>query len=411
MVANSSKPFSFAFVISVIVMMLMYMVPQIKVIVPYDRLALVSFIFVALFVLRTDSNHIIRVLLCALPYSFLMFIVARQGDFKYGFVHPLMTLWLLVFPAILATEVVGRNNQKEMMVIVVSSLIVLVVSLFLGISVFGENQDALRALAARQDEDYVQDLTQRGVGGFGATYSTGGLLVACLLSLRFSLKKVTKILLVVLSLFLVYYILNAQFATLIIITFLSAAYYFYSTAKSSRQKFLIFAIGCLFVIAMPSFMQLIVNFFGDTTVGDKFSQMDIALFEGGGGFSNVSGQRSKFQLDALRLFLQSPIWGNSMSTGNNAVIEYSSHSTLLSVMACTGLIGLSSYYFTFSSSVRILLKKAYINQDFYNPIIFYLILFSVFNPITGSLEAMWCYFVIIPLLYKLFIAGNGMQQS
>lgn len=411
MIANSSKPFSFAFVVGVILMMLLYIVPQIKVFISYDRLAIVSFVFIALFVRWTDCNHIIRVFLCALPYCLLMFIVARQGDFKYGFVHPLMTLWLLVFPIFLTTVVVDRNNRKEMMIIFVSSLVVLLVSLILGISEFSDNQDALRALASGLDEDYAHYLTQKGVGGFGATYSTGGLLVACILTLKFSLKKTTKIILVVLSLFLGYYILNAQFATLIIITFFSAVYFFYSTANSSRQRFAIFVIGCLFVIIMPSFMQLIVDFLGDTTVGNKFNQMDIALFEGGGGISNVSGQRSKFQLDVLRLFLHSPIWGNSLSTGNNAVIEYSSHSTILSVMACTGLIGLFSFYFTFRSCIKYMMKKGCINQTFYNPVIFYLVLFSVFNPITGSLEAMWCFFVIIPLMFIFYIPGNGVQQS
>ena len=50
-------------------------------------------------------------------------------------------------------------------------------------------------------------------------------------------------------------------------------------------------------------LQFVADLYEETTIGDKLIRFNESMF-GGGDVTEASGQRSKFQIDAFKLFLR-----------------------------------------------------------------------------------------------------------
>lgn len=159
---------------------------------------------------------------------------------------------------------------------------------------------------------------------------------------------------------------------------------------------------------MPVIVQIVIALYEDSTIAARLSRMSDSLW-GNGDASDISGQRSIYQLNAYNLFLESPIWGNNITKQPNAFTYLACHSTLLAVACSTGIIGIWSYlktfYTAFKNEINLIIDPN-LHTSYY-PVAIYYLLFAFLNPIDTVTEAAWLIFVIIPSLFRLYIPKSN----
>ena len=199
-------------------------------------------------------------------------------------------------------------------------------------------------------------------------------------------------------LFFLYFILNAQFTTLIFLTAFCTllSIYFSNYGQHNKVKIICFVIAVSFFI--PIILHIVSSLYEGTTIGEKLIRFNNSIF-GDGNISEASGERSKSQIATFMLFLESPIWGSDIVYNKyNSLIYGAAHSTMLSVACATGIIGLLSYYKTYWTIIKSIFKSYSDIGKQYIAMVVYFFLFSFFNP-SESTEACWIIFMIVPLLY------------
>lgn len=408
-VVQKNNKISWPFVVCTILLAAFYFFPQMRILITYDQLAYLSTLYYVCFIMKTEPlNKLVNIMKYTLPYCILIYI-AKGFSFKYGFMLNFMTLWNLLIPSIICIGILSRNRTKELQIITWSTIAMIVATCIVTLGEMSLTANVMRELTAgTTDETYAMKLRKNGVGGFGVAYSMGAFAVGLFILLK-QIPRENKIWWVILSLtlFIVYFITQAQFTTLLILTIVGIVSYYFLNAKTTNKKMVI--IGCTgaIIVAMPFIFQTLINLYSDTTVGARLDRMYESLW-GNGELTEVSGSRSVQQLEAFYLFLQSPFWGNNITGIKNASIHLACHSTLLAVAAATGIIGVWSYIKSFKTAfdrqIDVIIDPSL--KSCYYPIVLYYLLFAIFNPIDGFPEAPWVIFVVIPSLYKLYGLRN-----
>lgn len=395
---------SIFYIFSVSVLSAIYILPAVRIGFDYTTLAVVLFIFYAVFIFRLEGFIPIKtIVLNLLPYMLISFFVAKSGNFKLGFLHPLLITWCMLFPGILCKDIISRGNRKEMVVIAVITMSMLLYIMYNTIGAFAYSSNIMRSLTAvsTMDDELRISYALANIGGFGIAYGSGAVVVLLITLVVNKLQRKGLGLITYLLLgFFLYFVLNAQFTTLLFLTtFCSILSLYYSKyGQQNKQQLIILGIVLLFLT--PMLLQFVAGLYEGTTIGDKLIRFNESMF-GGGDVTEVSGQRSKFQIDAFKLFLRSPIWGSDVTKNvTNATIYGASHSTMLGVACATGLIGLISYYRTYWVILKPIFKDYASNGKQYVALVLYFFSFSFFNPSETS-EACWIIFLIVPLLFNL----------
>ena len=403
---SSDKQFSIVYVAYTLLIAAFYIFPMFSILIRLDQLALLTALYYVCFIARyVNLNQIINLVKYAIPFCVLMFF-AKGLDFKYGFLHNFMGLWNLIIPSILCIGLVLRNRPRELFFITWSTIGMLIITSFITLNAMGESINVMRELTAgTTDENYAMELREKGVGGFGIAYAMGAFVVG-LFTLYRQMRywSIWKLGILALLIFSFYFVTQAQFTTLLIITIVGAATSFYLDAKTITRKVKIIIFFVLIIFCLPMIVRFLIDLYQNTVIGVRLSRMYDSLW-GGGNAADLSGLRSMYQLNAFKLFLESPIWGNNIIRQPNAFIHLACHSTLLAVACSTGIIGVWSYLKTFHVAFRNeirLIIDSHLRISYY-PVVVYYFLFAFFNPIDTITEASWIIFVIIPSLFKLYI--------
>jgi len=396
---------SYLYIFFVSILSLIYIMPSVRLFFDYTELAIISFIFYAIFIFKGEGFiPIMKIVINLLPYMLVSFLIAKSGNFKLGFLHPLLVTWCMLFPGLLCKDIIIRNNKREIVLIFIVTMSMLLFVMYNTILAFADSADIMRELTAvsTMDDEVRISYANANIGGFGIAYGSGAVVVLLTTFVFNNIKNsVLKVVTYSLLVFFGYFVLNAQFATLLFLTIFCVFLSLYFSPYGQRNKVpLIFF--CLFIsFLIPMLFQFLANLYSDTTIGDKLIKFNESMF-GGGDITRVSGQRSKFQIDSFKLFLTSPIWGVNITDNlMNAAIYGASHSTMLGVACSTGIIGLLSYYKTYWVVMKPIFKVYDGNDKLYIALVSYFFCFSIFNP-SESTEACWIIFLIVPLLYNLF---------
>lgn len=406
---NTNKSISIVYVACTILVGAFYCFPQLRILIRFDQLAYLTVLYYLCFVAKYVSfNQVVNLMKYAIPFCLLMF-VAKGLNFKYGFLYNLLELWNLIIPSIICIGLFLRNRPRELFIITWTAIIMLTITCLTTLTVMDESENVMRELtASTTDETYAMELREMGVGGFGIAYAMGAFAVG-LFALFKQVKKwnIWKWIILAMLVFSFYFVTQAQFTTLLIITIVGAAttYLLNARTKEKKIKVIIITIGLIFLL--PVIVQILIDLYQDTTIGMRLSRMYDSLW-GAGNVTDISGKRSMYQINAIKLFLESPIWGNNITQQPNAFINSACHSTLLAVASSTGIIGIWSYLKTFHATFQQEINLAIdsnLHKSYY-PIVVYYLLFAFFNPINTITEASWIIFVIIPSLFKLYLSHN-----
>lgn len=404
---KSNKKVSIVYVTCTILVAAFYLFPQMRILIRFDQIAYLTALYIICFVVRyVNFNLILNLLKYAIPFCLLMF-VAKGLDFKYGFLHNFMSIWNLVIPSIICISLFHRNRPRELFIITWSAIIMLLITCFITLTAIGETQNVMRELTAgTTDEDYAMGLREMGVGGYGIAYAMGAFTVG-LFSLLQQMEKydVWKYVVLILFVFSFYFITQAQFATLLIITSVGVATTYWLNANTIGRKLEILVATLILIFVLPLIVDFLIDIYKDSPIGSHLSQIYETLWRKGNEASVASSERSQYQINAFSLFLKSPIWGNNITQQPNAFIHLACHSTLLAVACSTGIIGIWSYIKTFHTAfdneIKLIIAQR-LHKSYYSIVLYYL-LFAILNPIDTVTEASWVIFVLIPSLFKLYI--------
>lgn len=400
---QQSKINSILYIFGVSCLSAIYLLPAVRIGFDYTKLAIILFAFYAVFILKTENlRPIITIVKNLLPYMFISFIVAKAGNLKLGFFHPLLITWCMLFPGILCKDLIERGNKKELLSIAMITLTMLLYVMYNTIGAFADSPDVMRQLtaASTKDEELILDYVADNIGGFGIAYGSGSIVILLItLLVNKVLSGWTKIVIYLLLGYTLYLVLNAQFTTLLLLVIFGSMVSIYFSEYGRRHKMQLVLIGILLLFFVPLLFHLLANFYEGTIIGEKLILFNESIF-GDGNVAEVSGQRSRFQIDAFLLFLKSPIWGSDVTRDVvNATIYVSAHSTVLGVACSTGLIGLISYYKTYWSFIKPIYKDYASYSKQYVALLVYFFCFSFFNP-SENTEACWIMFMIVPVLYN-----------
>lgn len=396
------KSTSIGYILIVLLFSAIYILPSIRVNFDYTSLAIITLVFYAVYIFKKEKITPIKIIIVnLLPYMLLMFLIARNMDFKMGFLHPLLTSWCMLFPGILCHNIIKRDNNLELYSIGIVSFSMLLYVISNTIGAFAESTDIMRELtASTMDENIRLEYVMANIGGYGVAYGCGAIVVmlfTILVKHKFYRKQ--SILLYASIAFFSYFVLNAQFTTLLLLTLFCTILSLYYSDYGQKHKCRLVVLGFVLIFLMPLCMDLLAQLYNGTTIGDKLIRMNSAI--SGGHVSEASGERSLNQIKALKLFFESPIFGNNiLSDFSNANIYHESHSTFLGVACSTGIIGLISYYSTYWSVIKPLFREYSGTDKNYIAIVLYFFLFSILNP-SESTEASWIIFMVVPLVYYI----------
>ena len=381
----------------------MYTFPSVQVYINIQLVASLSAVFFVLYILRSFNKILLRnILLLILGYSSLMYLVAIPGDFKYGFLHPALSAWYFVFPGILCSDIIRRGNRFNIKIVAVVSCILLSIVLFNSVSQLQVNPTIMRDMTASiMDKDQNVLYKLQNIGGFGFSYTCGMLLVftvALLLYRRWTF--LWRLIIWSSILFLAYFVMNANFTTLLLLTFGVLLYTIYINIKSTALRFIIVCLAPIAIFTFPILLQAASEFYSGTVIGDKLDRMYLSFF-GEGDVSDFSGARSQIQLDILKESIFSPIWGHNVTSGTNAFLYSASHSSFLGTLLATGLLGLYFHYkLLYIVFVNCTAKYKLFWKNIILPVIVYYSFLSIFNPAEAP-ELSWSLFAIIPLIINI----------
>lgn len=396
---------SFLYVIAVSILSAIYIMPSVRIMFDYTSLAVILFLFYMVFIFKLEGFIPIKTIMVnLLPYMLVSFLVAKQGDFKLGFLHPLLITWCMLFPGILCKDIIKRGNIKEAILILTITMSMLVYIMYNTINAFAVSENIMRELTAvsTMDDQVRISYANANIGGFGIAYGSGAVVVLLITLIfnKFRNRRIEIITYLLLA-FFIYFVLNAQFTTLLLLTIFCSLLTLYYSDYGQRNKGKVIVLCILLFLFAPLLFQILADLYQGTTIGNKLIRFNVSVF-GGGDITEASGQRSKFQIDAFNLFLSSPLWGGNVTDNmTNATIYGASHSTMLGVACSTGIIGLLSYYKTYWAIMKPIFKNYTGNGKQYITLVLYFFCFSCFNP-SEAPEACWIIFLIVPLLFNLF---------
>lgn len=393
------------FSISTILLMLLYLLPQVMLFISNDVLAIIATLYYALFVSKyVPPQILLKTLLIAIPFLLLYWINGFSGNFKLGFVLPFMTFLTFLIPCFAFIATVKRNNIAEQKVILIATGVCLLYIAIASLRALSENPMIMREMAGRIEEDpLIRPARMRGVGGFGTAYAMGALFIA-FWGIRKYVKKslIHPILFYVILIGSAWLVVESQYATLLFISLLGVAIYYYIEAKTIIQKIIIVIVTIVLLVLSKSLIQLGMSISGLEVLRFKFELIYDGIW-GGSGVENISGDRSQLQLNAWDLFLRSPIIG---MPGFSSMEAYNrSHSTVFGVLISSGVVGFISYISLYISALRRSIKTCLSNRakELYMPVVLFYLAFAFLNPIDYVFDCPWVIFYVVPLLLVLVV--------
>lgn len=383
-----------------------YLLPVMQVFFNVQTVVYLTMAFTIIFCHDKASLSVIgRTLLIFLPYYIIMYLIAKPGDAKYGFLHPILLSWHVIFPAILAHQLLLRGRKYEIQFTLVTFLLIVLYVLSQSLNEMETNEVIMREMTSgNTDEEYKLLMMYENIGSFGFSYMCGAAFLCFLAQLVYidnRHKKLRTILLILVIIFAIF-ISRAQFTTLLLLSLVGIGYIIFINIGNFKWRivFLIF-IAPLLTLLIPLFISLLIDFFQDTVVGDHL-QIFYKSLTGSGEENAYSTSRAQLRTDALKQFLQSPFWGQNVLVQPARYLYTHSHTSVLSYLIATGLIGTISYLYALWNINRPILHLFNKKELFHvvMPFIGYYFILAFYNPVEAP-EISWGIFCVFPLITLL----------
>lgn len=380
------------FIIYVIITFLVYVLPAMKVTIPYVISGTLMLVFLPVAMLKKKRWLNYAVLLLTLS-SWVFFLDILSGGYSLieciNEVIRNVRFFLPVLWTAYAMEYCDVSLYKQFMVCFIATVGMI---LFKTINALEQNQWITRILAQAKtvDTPEIRAYRLQNVGGFEFSYMMG-IVTLCLVWTAIKAKnKVIRNLSICAAVISFYYIIQTMYTTLLLLTSIGVLLLVVFSIKNQLIRVVLSILLCMLPFGMAPFFEFLSGVFTDSLLSTKFMQMHNALTGGG---AEALGSRPGYILDALRNWSHSPLIGG-YNVGNKA------HSVIFATLEKNGLIGLFAFGFMFYKSWRLLvihMKVIEIDKLLINIVFLYVLALAFLNPVGYVFEVTIAAFFVTPL--------------
>lgn len=373
-------------------------------------ISMVQFLFMHLiytFYLIFKDKKIYRTsvkLLCASFVIALMYVATTSMVFidnnasnRYikGFLTMMNNYYGLIFPVFLFYRIAVCASQKQKWILLILSVAVLVVVMKTTMVELQINERILksRMMASLSDDNSL-------VGGYTFVCAAPILASGCFYAFLLCRNNIMRWCMLLCTLLLLYFLIKSMYSIALLSAVLGICFCFYVRSSADMKKLYIVAPLITWLIA-PYLLDHFIGFLDD---GDtKLRMIELRDFFMSGDFGDEDlGARMEFYRRGIMAFFQSPIWGNYH-------LGFNSHSTIIEILASTGIIG--------GYSLFVLLRQAFIILKVLNrnysilPICSTFLFMAMTNPVHSSPPLNISLWLIVPLLYSLIPINRNYEIS
>ena len=389
------------FVLYTSLIMVCYILPALKITIPYifAALLMLAFLPIAMIEMQNNLNFCIVLLTATFLSAVFYFINGIYGlsDMVNEAVR-YIRFFLPVIWTLYAMRFCSPKQQRHMLIIfgIVMTFILIKTIIALENDIW-----VARILAQDKTTDTAEIRAYRmgNVGGFEFSYMMG-IIVICLTWAALRCKKVfAKILCVAGAVIGFYYIIQTMYMTLLILTSVGILLLLLFNTKSTYVKILLVIGSIVASFSLAPLFKYLSELFSGSLLSIKFSQFYEALTGGG---TDSLGSRPELIMDAVQRWLKSPIWG-----GYDVSVR--THSFVFSTLEAIGLIGLFAFLWCIWGAYKSIsseLRKKKVETILLSIVFIYVFALAVLNPIGYVFEVTIAAFFITPL-WSVLIANNS----
>ena len=389
------------FLVYTFFVLIIYIMPFFKFIVPYKLAAAIMLLSLPVLAFYDDRGFKFSIALILISL-FMMVQNVIVGMNSVDAINECIRNIRFFLPALWGYFFLCECNNKKFNIFFFAMFLIMI-GFILFKTMDALRQDPMIARILAQDKstssNNVNTYRLSNIGGFEFSYMMGILALCFLWIFVVSKKIILKIINIVLYILSFYYILQSQYMTLLILTFAGSILLLFLCKKNLAFRIVIVLLGVLIVFNMVNILTTLGSFFKGGLLGTKFEQIAKSLETNN---SKELGRRPELLMEGLRAWINSPIWG-SFDSGLNA------HSFFISVLAQSGIIGISLIGYLFISAVKLIysqIRQYEKGRPLFFCTILFLVLLSVLNPIGYVFEVVITVFFITLTVIKLFVGSD-----
>lgn len=407
MMVNNKQKFRLdsgsVFVLYTSLIMVCYILPALKITIPYIFAALLMLVFLPIAMIKMQNNLYFCIVLLTATF------ISTAFNFINGIYGPTdaineairyIRFFLPVIWATYALRFCSPKQQRHMLIIfgILTTFILIKTIMALENDIW-----VARILAQDKTTDTAEIRAYRmgNVGGFEFSYMMG-IVVICLTWAALRCKKaVLRFFCIAGAVIGFYYIIQTMYMTLLILTSVGILLLFLFHIKNVFLKLLLILAGVIALISLAPLFKYLSGVFSGSLLSTKFSQLYDAL---SGGGADSLGSRPELIMNAVQRWLKSPIWG-----GYDTSVQ--THSFIFATLEATGLIGLFAFIGVFMGAYKRIsseLRKKKVDTILLSIVFLYVFALAVLNPIGYVFEVTIVAFFITPLWSVLIGAGDHM---
>lgn len=384
---------SFLFCVYMIGIFLVYIMPYFKYTIPYVPAALLMlFCLPFLFFSGSQQKYVCVLIITSAILALLYFTIKMPGDMKNS-VNEFIRNLRFYIPACLGYYAVNHLNHKAKSFMIFTFLLLSFYIIVNTIAALFINPMLSRELAEGVTiSDYIASYRLQNIGGYEFSYMMGMLTLLFVFCFMQSTRKANKWIALILAALCYYYIVEAQYTILLLLTTGFSVYILFSRQSNSMVKVLLISILILLFLNLGTIFDYLSLHLKQQMLAMKFSWL--ADFIAGNRDRETLHSRPGLYLNAFLDFCKSPIWGSSSESGDNA------HSYVLGLLSNCGLLGICSYLTIFFYTMKHMENSLIHSKKdtfLFRCACWYSFILSIVNPIGTSFEITILLYFLIPV--------------
>ncbi len=400
--AKIEKERNWIFISYVIFTVIVYVLPSMKIRVPYMMAALLMLASFPFLITRSERTF---------KYAMLLLFISLYYIIRYAFfstyglsdaINEGIRNIRFFLPVLWGTYALNFLDKNRSRVFLLCFFVLVIYVLFNTLIALEGDPEIARLLAQGTASDSGAKLNSyrlSNIGGFEFSYMTG-IIALCLMWLFLVQKnfwvKTSALIGYVLTF---YYILQSQYTTLLLLTFIGTVFLLFKLKKNILFRIVLVLLGLILIFSITDIFYFLSNVFEGSVLERKFLQIANALSTGN---SEELGSRPGLLKNALNVWLQNPVFGSYYENLN-------AHSLIMTILATTGLVGLGLWiylvYISFHQIGRFL-KQYKTGLPLFYCVTCYFLLLSFLNPIGYVFEITIVTYLIVPMFIKIFSREN-----
>lgn len=397
-IAKIGKESNWIFIFYVVLTVMVYIMPAIKITVPYIIAALLMLVSLPFLMWQREKIFNYTIALLFVSFYFVARFVFFSAYTLSDSINEGIRNIRFFLPVLWGVYAVRHLEKKQIRVLLLFFFIIIAYIWTNTIVALTENPEIARLLAQGAESESGAKLNfyrLANVGGFEFSYMLG-IIALCFLWLFLVHRNLgLKVASGIAYCLTVYYILCSQYTTLLLLTFLGTVILLFIVKNNPFFRIVIVVLSLIFIFNVESIFYYLSGVFEGSILEVKF--LNIANLLKTGNLTEL-GSRPELIKTGIMAWLDNPIFGSNV-TGLNT------HSLFIGILAQTGVVGISCWgYLMYASfrKIKVSLKQYKKGMPLLYCTIGFLALLSFLNPIGYVFEVTITVYFFVPIFIKCF---------